>query len=145
MKTALHLASAMLLAASANAYSSLDVTVICPASASYGTGDNMLVVGVDVANTDWQDEIVLKRYAATMIANTGGKLTGMSVYGPFARTRSKLVLPPAKTGPPPTLNLELSALNVPDAIGTMALLHIEFLSTDGHEQGGDDCWVRIVP
>jgi hypothetical protein len=145
MKTTFRFAAALLLAASANAYSGLDVNLICPASASFGAGNNMLIVGVEVANDSWQDEVTLRRYAATMIANTSGTLTGLSVFGPFARTRTKLVIPPATSWPAPVVSMDLPALVVPDAVGTMGLLQIEFLSADGHELGGDDCWVRIVP
>jgi len=132
-----------LLASTVARSGNIDVAVSCPLSASYGTGDTMLSVNVDVTNPSYDTDVVLKRYAALMFANPGESVTGLAVYGPFAKLRSEIVIPP-HAWPPVPVSMRLSAMKVPNVVGTLASLHIEFLSENGHTLGGDDCLVRIV-
>jgi hypothetical protein len=122
----------------------LDVVVNCPNYVSYGTGSSVLVVDVDVTNSSYANQIVLRRYAALMAANPGQSATGLAVYGPFARASTQIVIPPTISWPPTPVRMRLSAMNVPNIVNTLANLHIEFLSETGHTLGGGDCLVRIL-
>jgi hypothetical protein len=138
------LALGALLASAIARSGNINVAVSCPLSVSYGTGDTMLSVDVEVTNPSWDTQVLLKRYAVLMFANPGQIVTGLAVYGPFAKLRSEIAIPPSPSWPHEPVSMRLSTMKVPNVVGTLASLHVEFLSENGHTLGGDDCLVRIV-
>jgi hypothetical protein len=117
-----------------------EVEVTCPSSVKVGS-----MINVTVKPYNWgSGSVTLSRYMAGIVANGSNTLGGAGLYGPFSKT-----LATAKTipgGNPGTLSaFTVPVATAPNASGKVALVFIEFLTSNGKDMAGGDCMVSIVP
>ena len=118
--------------------SDVSVTLSCPSFVHYGTGTTILTVTARLESG--YDAIALQRYAVSMIANGNSTVTGARIYGPFAKMRST----PINLGSYATMTVNVPTMTVPNLVGRMAFVAVEFITGTGRSVGGDGCWVNIL-
>lgn len=124
--------------------SEVSVNLSCPATVSYGSGNTVLQVGATVSNSDY-DDVTLRRYASGMMVNGDQQtLIGMQLFGPIPKLITPVTLSGGGFSGANEITMTLSTMKVPNAVGRMAYVHVEFITLKGKSLGGGGCAVNIV-
>jgi hypothetical protein len=132
-----------------SAYASrLDFDLGCPASVKVGAPLNVTVKNIQ----NWDGaSVVLKRYMTAIVANTSDTVGDAGLYGPFAKNLANAKTVPAanysQPYPPGTIpNFSVTVVpTTPNVSGKMALVFLQFITSDGQEMESGNCLVNIIP
>jgi hypothetical protein len=135
-----------------SAYASqLDFDLGCPASVKVGAPLNVVVK--NIKNWDGGNSVVLKRYMSGIVVNNATNTVGdAGFYGPFDRSYATAkTVPPANYSQTPVAPgtfpnfLAPVVASAPAVPGTMAMVFLQFITSDGQEMESGNCLVNIIP